>query len=311
MPLRFAAMARSSAHRAVLFADVSDSAALYQKLGDDGARRVVNSCLQALAGTLPRHEGNLIKTLGDGVMCVFDTADAAVRAAAEMQAVVTESRPGDQRVAIHVGLHYGPVLLEEGDIFGDTVNVAAYLAAVAMRDQILTTEATHAALTPVLKSCVRPVFRALLKGSPDESTVYQVLWETEDMEITDVNLHATRIIPADTGSLRIELGSRSIQLDQRHPLLRVGRAPESDLVVDDRYASRHHLSIRLSRTRFYLSDHSINGTYVTMNGNEEVHVLRSELPLEGSGEIRIGRSRSQGTAQTIRFSRDRRAIYRV
>lgn len=304
-------MVRASAHRAVLFADVSDSAALYQRLGDQVARSVVNACLQALAGTLPHHDGRLIKTLGDGLMCVFVTADAAVRAAAEMQAVIRERPPGDHRVAIHVGLHYGPVLLEESDVFGDTVNVAAYLAAVAMRDQILTTEATHAALAPVLQSCVRPVFRALLKGSASESTVYQVLWETENMEITEVNLHAARVIPADTGSLRVELGSRSIKLDQWRPMLTVGRAPESDLVVDDSYASRRHFSIRLARTRFYLSDHSINGTYVALNGGDEVHVLRGELPLEGAGEICVGRSRAQGAPYVIAFSRDRRSIFRL
>jgi adenylate cyclase len=304
-------MGRSSAHRAVLFADVSDSAALYQKLGDLGARAVVNSCLESLSGTLPHHDGRLIKTLGDGMMCVFLTADAAVRAAAEMQAAMRESRPGGERVAIHIGLHYGPVLLEQSDIFGDTVNVAAYLSAVAMRDQILTTEATHAALAPVLQSCVRPVFRALLKGSASESTVYQVLWETENMEITDVNLHAERLIPADTGSLRVELGSRSIKLDQWRPVLTVGRAPESDLVVNDSYVSRHHFSIQLARTRFYLSDHSINGTYVALNGGDEVHVLRSELALEGAGEICVGRSRAQGAPYVISFSRDRRSIYRL
>jgi adenylate cyclase len=304
-------MGRSIAHSAVLFADVSDSTALYQRLGDHGARRIVDACLQALAGALPGYAGRVVKTLGDGMMCVFDSADSAVRAASEMQAVMRRTRPGDHAVGIHVGLHYGSVLLEDGDVFGDTVNVAAYLSAVAMRDQILTTESTHAALTPALKSCVRPVFQALLKGSARESTVYQVLWETDTMEITDVNLHAARLIPADTGSLLLALGARRIRLDQWRPALTAGRAADSDLVVEDSYASRNHLSIRLAGTRFLLSDHSINGTYVTLEGGREVHLLRRELPLEGTGTICMGRSAGKGAPQAITFSHDRRSIYRV
>ena len=55
-------------------------------------------------------------------------ADAGVRAAGEMQAVIAGSRPAGYPVLLHIGLHYGPVLVEKDDVFGDTVNVAAYLA---------------------------------------------------------------------------------------------------------------------------------------------------------------------------------------
>jgi adenylate cyclase len=304
-------MSRVTDSRAILFADVSESAVLYHELGDHEARAVVNECLEALTASLIRHEGRLVKTLGDAVMCVFATADAAVRAAADMQVIVKDVRPGKQKVAIHIGLHYGPVLLEEDDVFGDTVNVAAYLAAVAMREQILTTETTYAALSPELKSCVRSVFQALLKGSSRQSMLYQVLWEPEDVEITDLNMHATRIIPADTGSLLVALGPLQIRLDHRRPVLTAGRAGDVDLIVNDNYASRRHFSIRLARTRFYLSDHSINGTYVTLEDRGEVHLLRGELPLEGAGEICVGRSRSDGATQIIAFTHDRRSMYRV
>ena len=122
---------------AVMFADISESTSLYQKLGDAAARNIVNACLTLITGTLARFNGRLVKTIGDEVMCVFPSADLAVLAASDMQAQVATSRPGNHPVSIHVGLHYGPVLVEEGDVFGDTVNVAAYLAAVAAADQIL------------------------------------------------------------------------------------------------------------------------------------------------------------------------------
>jgi adenylate cyclase len=91
----------------------------------------------------------------------------------------------------------------------------------------------------------------------------------------------------------------------------VGRAKECDIVVADKFASRKHFTIRLVRTHFYLYDHSINGTFVTLESGEEVHVLRRELLLDGSGQICLGHSRSEEPSEIISFARDRRSIFRV
>jgi len=296
---------------AVLFADISESTSLYQKLGDAAARNIVNACLTLINGVLPRYDGRLVKTIGDEVMCVFPGADLAVLAASEMQSLVAATKPGNYPVMIHIGLHYGSVLVEEGDVFGDTVNVAAYLAAVATAEQILTTEATEQCLSAALKSCVRPIFHAVLKGAEHESTVYQVLWRTDSINLTDVNLHSNKTIPGDTGSLLLTLDEERVRVDQWRPGIVIGRSQECDLVVTDRFASRQHLSIKLVRTYFYLFDHSINGTFVSLESGEEVHVLRRELLLDGSGQICVGRSRVERPGEIIIFARDRRSMFRV
>jgi hypothetical protein len=82
-------------------------------------------------------------------------------------------------------------------------------------------------------------------------------------------------------------------------------------VVADKFASRHHLSIKLMRTHFYLFDHSINGTFVSLESGEEVHVLRRELLLDGTGQLCVGRSRVEQPAEIITFARDRRSMYRM
>lgn len=296
---------------AVLFADITESTSLYQKLGDGAARNIVNACLALINGVLPRYDGRLVKTIGDEVMCVFPSADLAVLAASEMQSLVASTKPGNYPVAVHVGLHYGSVLVEEGDVFGDTVNVAAYLTAVAMAEQILTTEATERCLSAALKSCVRPIFHAMLKGSDQESTVYQVLWRTDNLDLTDVNLQSNKTIPGDTGSLLVTLEEERVRVDQWRTSIVIGRSQDCDLVVAERFASRQHLSIKLVRTHFYLFDHSINGTFVSLESGEEVHVLRRELLLDGSGQICVGRSRVERPAELITFTRDRRSLYRV
>jgi hypothetical protein len=252
-----------------------------------------------------------VKTIGDEVMCVFPDADLAVLAASDMQAQVSATKPGNYPVAIHVGLHYGPVLVEENDVFGDTVNVAAYLRAAATAEQILTTDAIERCLTAALKSCVRPIFNAVLKGSEQESTVYQVLWRTDRTDLTDVNLQPNKMIPGDTGALLVTLEEERVRVDQWRTGILIGRSKDCDLVVTDNFASRRHLSIKLVRTHFYLFDHSINGTFVTLGSGEEVHVLRRELLLDGAGEIYVGRSRTERPAGVITFQPDRRSMYRV
>lgn len=296
---------------AVLFADISDSTNLYNTLGDSTARNVVTACLSAVTSVLPRYDGRVVKTIGDEVMCAFPSTDLAVLAASEMQALVTSSRPGNHPVMIHIGLHYGQVLVENDDVFGDAVNVAAYLTAVATPEQILTTETTEKCLSAALKSCVRPVFRTLLKGSTQESMIYQVLWRADNLDITDVNLHHRKLVPADTGSLLVTFNEERVRVDQWRNSVSIGRAKDCDLVVSDKFASRKHLTIKLMRTNFYLIDHSINGTFVSLESGEEVHVMRSELLLDSSGQIVLGHSRIERPVEVIHFSRDRRSMYRV
>ena len=304
-------MARETEHMAVLFADISDSSYLYKTLGDVPARGIVNSCLALMSSVIVRYKGRIIKTIGDEIMCAFARPDDAVLAASEIQVQVDAKRPGDRRIKIHSGLHYGPVLVEGNDIFGYTVNAAAYLTAVAAPEQILTTDATERALAPELRSCVRPVFRVVLKGSDEESTISQVVWQKDTAAITNVSLGAQRLIPGDEGSLVVTLGEQMMRLDHANRVLTIGRGSECDLVVTEAFASRQHLRIRLLRTHFYLFDQSINGTFVTFDNGKEVQVLRGELLLEGSGQLALGRSARDGAMDVITFERDRRAIYRV
>src|SRR3954468_10948396 len=188
-------MARGTQNLAGLFADICDSTKLYNTLGDNAARGVVNACLSVVSGVVERFKGRVVKTIGDEVLCVFRRADDAVTAASEMQTSVDAKRPGKYHVKLHIGLHYGPGLVEDNDVFGDTVNAAAYLTAVAAAEQILTTEMTERNLSPELRATVRPVFKAILKGSSQESSVYQVVWHSDVGELTDVNMRSHKIIP--------------------------------------------------------------------------------------------------------------------
>lgn len=303
-------MARENQTLTVLFADITESSRLYQQLGDTAARNAITACLASLVDLLPRFEGRLVKTLGDAIMCAFPTAASAVNAAMEMQAMVTNQESGGLPIRLHIGLHEGSVVVEDGDIFGDTVNAAAFLANAAMAEQILLSAVSEKNLPLTLKPLVRPLFRAVLKGTTSESAIFHVHWRSDNLGTTNVNLQVPRLLPGDAGSLVVLLGDTRRRIDRWHPLLSIGRDPASDLAVPDEFASRRHCSIRLVRFQFYLVDHSVNGTYVIFASGDEVHLLRNEVLLEGSGEIRLGRGRAEGTNEPVLFKRDRRSQFR-
>ena len=75
-------MRLTSSERAILFADVSGSTALYEKLGDRPAARAIEACLDELRKVVAKRKGIVVKTIGDELMVVFGTAEAACEAAA-------------------------------------------------------------------------------------------------------------------------------------------------------------------------------------------------------------------------------------
>ena len=84
---------------------------------------------------IAEHRGRIVKRTGDGVLTEFASAVDATRCALEIQSGMNKrnkSVPPDQRIELRIGIHVGDIILEEGDIFGDGVNIAARLENLAM-----------------------------------------------------------------------------------------------------------------------------------------------------------------------------------
>lgn len=121
---------RGAAHQqvaaTVLFADICGSTRLFERYGDVRARQIETRVLDALTAETRAHGGEVIKTIGDEIMSRFPDAESAVRAACEMhQALKDDPELAQLNIAVKIGLHHGPVLVEKNDVFGDAVNVAA------------------------------------------------------------------------------------------------------------------------------------------------------------------------------------------
>ena len=290
---------------AVLFADIAGSTKLYETLGDVVAKRLVDEALAALAILTRRHGGRVIKTIGDEIMCVFQGAERGFHAAIDMQQKI-DSMPmlsGTKR-RIRVGFHVGPVIEENGDVFGDTVNVAARMAGLARGMQIMTSRHTVDALPPSLRGRTRHIASVSVKGKVDDMAMCEVLWQDEDdrtMTVATISVSSINAEPAH--QLVLRHGAAEITLDIGRTGVGMGRDPDSDVVIADPKASRHHAHIEKRRDKFFLADQSTNGTFVTFTGEREIALRREEIMLRGSGQIRFGHSATEeGSGETVDFT---------
>ena len=293
---------------AILFADVVGSTRLYDTMGDLRARDMVATCIDVMRSATEQRQGTVIKTMGDEVMATFPTADAALNAAAQMQQQISthaQLKVDGQPVSIRIGCHFGPVMLENRDVFGAAVHTANRMTSQAKAGQIVTTAATVEKLSPEWRASCRQIDVATLKGQGSEVVLYEVLWQTEDI---------TSMVPGIAGAgaadarsahplrLRLRTEERELLVDERHASVTIGRAEDNDVVVKGNLISRLHARIEISRNKFVLVDQSTNGTFVQTADGEEAFVRRDSLQLKGQGMIGLGRLPEQGSPQTIRFN---------
>jgi adenylate cyclase len=160
---------------AIVFADVSGFTRLTQAMGDqEGARMAVR--LGELAdATARRHGGRLVKLLGDGALLRFDEPSAAVLAALDL----VESAPAAGLPPVHVGIHAGPLIVRDGDVYGHTVNVASRVGGTAGPGEIVvTTEVVShvSGSTPVTFESIGP---AVLNGVAEPLVLHRVARQPE------------------------------------------------------------------------------------------------------------------------------------
>lgn len=285
---------------AIVFADVSGSTALYEKLGDEAARAAVASVLDALRKSVALHGGRVVKTIGDEVMAALPSADAALVAACDMQVRVSQmAAVGGVRLAVRIGFHFGPAIETEGDFYGDVVNVASRMAGLAKGSQIITSAATAQALSASLRNATRDLDTIAVKGKRDEMRISEVLWRDGE-DLTIVATAQSR--PRDDATLTLGYGGRELMLGAARASASLGRDASNDLAVSARTASRTHAKIEYRHGKFFVTDQSTNGTYVTVGSDREVVLKREQALLRGRGVICLGHSAGAAGAEPVTFA---------
>jgi len=286
----------------IMFVDVAGSTRLFEKLGDRAAQRTIVRCLGILSGVVRDEGGVVVKTIGDGIMTRFHSADAAVAAACRMQSAMDQNAGAfPSPMAIRVGMHHGSALLDHGDVFGDVVNVAARMMTSARPGQIMATREVVSSLSEDLSRKARQFDRARVKGKEDVITIFEVVWEEGELVTHLVNSAEKQ--PCQTCvRLRLRYREQEVFLEEHGSPFLIGRGDQCGLTVCTRLASRVHARIEYRRVKFVLIDESTNGTWVLTQEGEEIYLKREELPLSGAGVMSLGRPEFKQAENLIHFA---------
>ena len=289
--------------RTVLFADVVGSTALYRRVGDAVAEKLVRRALDRIVAHTERLGGRLVKTIGDCALCEFPTADAAVQVAFELQrnARLIAAQAGEEPVLFRVGLMQGPVVMRDNDIFGDAVNMAARLCEIAKVDQVLTTEATALTLDAELRSTMRLFDKTPVKGVTESLNIVQLLW---DRRAATEMFVLPKEFGADSSRLVLKYAGLTIAVASHQVPYTIGREAGCNLRVPSPCASREHARIELRRGKFNLVDESTNGTYVAPEGvavDKSIYIRREPFTLLGRGTFALGERPESGIEHLLTY----------
>jgi class 3 adenylate cyclase len=134
---RKAAAAGPSGTAVILFADIADSTALTERLGDAAFRDKARGLDEALRSAIRKHHGTPVegKLLGDGVLATFASAKDAIEAA-----LACASAGDGAGLGLHLGLHAGDVIREGGNVFGGAVTIASRISDLAPPGEVLVSD---------------------------------------------------------------------------------------------------------------------------------------------------------------------------
>lgn len=273
----------------ILFADIAESTSLFDKYGDVLARAAISSVLDVLIEQAEQHQGHLVKTIGDEVMCTFSDANQALSAAVAMQVAVSGNFVLEKHlIAIRIGFHHGAVIEEQGDVFGDAVNVAARMTAYAKREEIITNVETFKYCQRHQNLQHRTLGKTKVKGKSKAVEIIEVLWQQDISQITRVTKALDLEANKARCQMKLKLGSITQTMTDQSPAKQIGRGDDSDLWVNALMASREHGFLQFSGGNFKYTDQSTNGSWIKQSSGAVIRIHRDSVVLQGSGKIAFG-----------------------
>lgn len=269
-----------------MFADVAGSTKLYEQLGDVRANSVISEVIRLMIDAITSNSGTVIKTIGDEVMCRFSHPDDCAKSAIQIQESLELGMIQSVFVAVRIGFHTGTALLQDdGDIFGDTVNIAARMAGIAKGRQIVLTKSSAELLTNNLQLKARDFDKVAVKGKSEPLAISELVWENTG--VTKM-VSIVGLLSQFTKKIVLSCNGKDFSTDTGGKDIQIGRSPDCDIIVDTEFVSRLHAKITVKRGNFVLMDQSTNGTYVRSNDGNTNYLRRDEAILLNSGIICLG-----------------------
>lgn len=285
--------------RAILIADVVGSTKLYETLGDKPARALVNERLATVTEDVSANGGRVVRTQGDGLLCVFADADDALRTVVHLEP--TPRGEGASALALRVGVHHGQVVEERGGLFGDAVNTATHLVGVARPGEVLISQALVDALANKVAGLLQAMPPIAVKGKTEPLALYVLRGGLVDLSATHTMAAAPEVPGRPAATVHLSGDAGAGVLEQGDAYLVMGRDATCNVRINTALVSRRHASLERRGDRVVLVDTSMNGTWLVPDGQPAVRLLREEAPLHGSGSLSLGAAPGTEGVPTLRY----------
>ena len=229
--------------------------------------------------------GQIQKRLNNGLQIAFDTAEAAVLGACEMQhrCAALPALSGNN-LALRIAIHQGIELKRAQDGTDSAMEIASLLAVVD--DGIVLTDVVFCALKPELRKFSHP-----LSDSSPPIAAYAFDWRREVPSIAYGGTSGWPATAAATPTGRwfvLRHNLKTIELNDDKPIVTIGRDPQNDLVIAGQHISRQHCRIGKGSSGIVLTDTRANGTFVSPDHSEERRIVNASFVLRGRGFLMFG-----------------------
>lgn len=295
----------------VVFTDLTGSTSVFESLGNIRATRAVTQLTRWICEMLQTQGGQVIKTLGDGVLTVFKDATVAVNAVVDLQRqhqMNLLQQPLAEHLPIRVGVATGEVEIVNGDCYGDAVNIASRLCDLAGPHEIWAESPDIDYSSRANGIRYRPLGPISVRGRVEPCNVYQVEWHED--QSTDFITMQGDLDPMSKAAKADALGQEvNLSWGEQQRVFRafelpvhIGRVRHCEFLVPDPRVSRTHARLEWRHGRIMLIDMSSYGTWVRFVGaRSELLLRREECVLHGCGEIALGASFADASAPTVGF----------
>ena len=218
----------SSQPIAVQFSDLRGFSSFTAQHGDEKAFQIVQQFIDLVGTSVGQYGGRLLKTYGDGVMTSFEDPSQAVRCAVTMQETLCDEYCGGDddgpAISAGIGLTWGSAIQTDGDLFGQTVNLAKRLADEAKGGQIVASSSVVEEANALELYSFRDLGERSLKGIGDHQ-LYEVIWRPEVARIDTADDHMDIILTEDH-KVVVELG-KTVQ-DQLEQMIQKLKSESDD-----------------------------------------------------------------------------------
>jgi adenylate cyclase len=295
----------------VVFADLTGSTGVFESLGNAKATQAITRLTQWIGRVCEAHRGHVVKYLGDGVLILFAQSPDAIEAATELQRVHQErirKWPEPLKMRLQIGMARGEIVRQDGDCYGDAVNVASRLSDLSGPEQILVTEQVIRQLPEDSLVRYRSMGAMPIRGRVEPCVVYRIEWQSEvlsEVFTMPASLTPSPFIGRPVRPIFIELSwlDTTIGFGSAELPMFLGRDPSAQFVIQDPRVSRKHARIEWRAGKFYLEDTSSYGTWVRFSDSSAIVALRrQECVLLMEGEMALGTPFEDFTAPTIKFT---------